>query len=107
MTPETLTLRDTAAILRRVCPLAGPVRVRFCDLSKRRLCGEAYVTHDGRRHIKIARGLSIDLIADTLIHEWAHLRAWERHGVKIPVHGADWGRSFAAVYSAWEAEATG
>jgi hypothetical protein len=101
VTPETRVVRQTAALLRRVCPLAGPVRVTICDLSARNLHGQAVVTEHGAQYVRIAAGLSLDTLRDALIHEWAHLRAWDLHGLEIADHGEEWGRVYAAVYSAW------
>lgn len=34
---------------------------------------------------------------DTLIHEAAHLDAWDRHGLEIQDHGPEWRASFARL----------
>lgn len=107
MSPETAVVRRILARLRRVCPLDGPVAVRLAaGLVRRGLNGEAALTPDGNRRIRVQRGLDADVLCDTLIHEWAHLFAWDLHPSRdIEEHGAEWGHAFAEVYTAYWREA--
>lgn len=55
--------------------------------------------------VVVHRDLKSDALVDALIHEWAHLRAWDRHGRRIEDHGPEWGEAYAEVYSAyWAAQ---
>lgn len=98
---ETRLIRETAAHLRRACPLDGPVRVRLRPMADD---GRAAVSPTGRRSIALQRGLPAVSLVDALIHEWAHLFAWDLHAGDIEEHGAEWGRAFAEVYTAYMQE---
>lgn len=103
MRPDTRLIRETTAHLRRACPLDGPVRVRVRAIADD---GRAALTGEGNRSITLRRGLPPVAIIDVLIHEWAHLFAWDLHPDRdIEEHGAEWGRAFGEVYTAYMREA--
>lgn len=39
-----------------------------------------------------------------LVHEWAHVLAWEAEVDGGGAHGVDWGREYSRVFQAWAGE---
>jgi len=63
------------------------------------LCGDCRLVNGKRKikefHIRINNHLNEELAIDTLVHEWAHILAWDAPGDE---HGAAWGRAYSRVY---------
>ena len=92
-------------ILRKECPAAFPVDVR-----RVKMCEDGYCSKVGNKFvIRINRELPEGSAIDTLMHEWAHARAWnhlhdslnERDFIKA-VHDAAWGVAYSEVYRIFE-----
>lgn len=98
---ELRNFRRVVRCHRSGCPI-GEVRVRRADLVD--ALGLAELTHDARARVTVRRGLGLDLLVDTVIHEWAHLLAWRRHGTEVEEHGSEWGLAHAECYRAFWAE---
>ena len=98
---DARTFRRLVRCLRAGCPV-GPVRVL-----RRRLAGHdgfAHLSHSSHARITIRPDLSQGATEDALIHEWAHVLAWRRHGCGIADHGPEWGHAYADAYRALRAE---
>jgi len=83
-------LEKHAAILALRCPLRRPARLRLVKSKANH--GATYLCRDGF-WLTITRG-SRAVMLDTLIHEWAHARAWGRG----KDHGDKWGIEYARAY---------
>lgn len=84
-------LEDTVTVLALRLPLRRPVRIEIVRHSERlhgctSLDNKGYLIQltQGNRHVML----------DTLIHEWAHARAWRS---RRP-HGDKWGKEYAKAY---------
>lgn len=99
----------TSALLRRYlrCLRAsapcGSVRVIRRNPSAG-LLGEAVLHASGHATIYLRPDLGQDLTYWILIHEWAHVLAWRRHGTEIENHGHEWGIAHADALQAVERE---
>jgi len=103
---EFKAYKQIIKILKEFCPLAYPVIVRRVALK----------SHDGdctlykkRFTIRINKSMNEGAAIDTLLHEWAHARAWnhlhdavnEKEFAKR-VHDASWGVAYSEVYRTYE-----
>lgn len=70
------------------------VCVRRLPISQK-LFGDCDKLSDGSFRIRISRELDEHLAIQTLIHEMAHILAWDKPGDD---HGAAWGRAYSQVY---------
>lgn len=95
-----VVFRRAVRCLRAGCPVEG-VRVR-----RRRTNLLGHATRHGRRRMLVVVNPDLPRTSaiDTLIHEWAHVLAWRRHGPDIPDHGEEWGRAYADAYCAFHVE---
>ena len=98
--------RKLVNILKKKCPLAYPVSVRRVKLKD--LEGDCGL-ESKRFDIRISRSLKESGAIDTLIHEWAHARAWNHLHDKLSVkeledrsHDASWGVAYSEVYMIFE-----
>ncbi len=90
--------------LRKLAPLSVPVRIRRCRLKN--WCGRVVVHEhsNGRpKHINIyvSDKLDLDSTIDTLIHEWAHALAYDRHRAPVDQHDGVFWLAHGEVYRAW------
>jgi len=51
--------------------------------------------HRNLFHIRINRSLDEEMAIDTLLHELAHMIAWERDSDE---HGLEWGKAYSRIY---------
>lgn len=102
--------RKTVSLFRKGLPPALPVSVR-----KLKLKGlDGYCHRAGDRFvIAVNKGLGERMAVETLIHEWAHARAWNLLDEKAEpdefhrrIHGAAWGVAYAEVYRLYEEHLT-
>lgn len=96
------------SILKKHCPLAYPASVRRCVMSND-LCGDCH--KDKKKFfIRINRSLDENAAVDTLLHEWAHARAWNHlldsaetdESFESFSHDASWGVAYSEVYRIYE-----
>lgn len=94
-------------LLRKKCPPAFPVYVRRVKMSdtKDGYCSKA----NDKFQIRISKSLSEAAAIDTLLHEWAHARAWNHIHDSIDneqfekmAHDASWGVAYSEVYRIFE-----
>lgn len=64
-------------------------RVKLADY------GDCLKLEDGTFRIRISNALTEELEIETLIHEMAHVLAWDKPG---DVHGAAWGQAYSKCY---------
>jgi len=96
------------SFLKKNLPIAYPVSVRRCIMS-RSLDGEC-VKYKKKFFIKINKDLSENLAIETLIHEWAHARAWNHLLDSMEAddrfddfsHDATWGVAYSEVYRVYQ-----
>jgi hypothetical protein len=98
--------KKIVSILKEKCPLAFPVSVRRVKLNK--LDGDCLL-HEKKFFIRINIELSEQSSIDTLLHEWAHARAWNHlhdslscEQFKQSCHDASWGVAYSEVYRIYE-----
>lgn len=98
--------KHLVSVLKKKCPVAFPVSVRRvkmngldgdCSLGKKKF------------YIRINRDISEASAIDTLLHEWAHARAWNHLHDSINwqefeerSHDASWGVAYSEVYRVYE-----
>jgi len=92
-----LTAADTEADLRMYAPVDDVVVVEWADLEAGTYSTCAW---DGERYvIQLEAGLITTnpaVVRDALIHEWAHMLAWD----DADTHDGLWGYHYAQAYSA-------
>lgn len=94
------------SLLKKECPLAYPVSVRRV----RTFNVDGDCTLDSKKfYIRINSKLNEAAAIDTLIHEWAHARAWNHLHDKLSwqefeerSHDASWGVAYSEVYRIYE-----
>ena len=87
--------RDILKLLRKNFPISRPVNVRRVKLTKNN--GVTYF--DSRSfHVYINSNQSKDSQIDSLIHEWAHVRAID----EAFQHKGRWGELHGEIYDIWE-----
>ena len=94
--------RRLVGILKKKCPLAYPVSVKRIPMKKI----DGYCSLDGKKfEIRISKSLSESTAMDTLLHEWAHARAWNHIHDNLSYedfekrsHDASWGVAYSEVY---------
>jgi hypothetical protein len=98
--------RKLVSVLKAKCPCAYPVSVRRINLKN--LDGCCYL-HDKKFFIHINKNISEDSAIDTLLHEWAHARAWNHlldslnpQEFEERSHDASWGVAYSEVYKIYE-----
>lgn len=100
--------KQLVSFLKKNLPIAYPVSVRRCVMS-RSLDGEC-IKHKRRFFIRINKDLSENLAIETLIHEWAHARAWNHLLDSMEAddrfddlsHDATWGVAYSEVYRVYQ-----
>jgi len=92
-------------ILRKHCPLAYPVSIRRLKMVDDGDCTRL----DDRFLIRINKRLNECEAIDTLMHEWAHARAWSHLHDAMDTeefikksHDAAWGVAYSEVYQCFE-----
>jgi hypothetical protein len=98
--------QKTIKLFKKECPLAFPITVRRVALTGL----DGYCEKKGRKfYIAIDKDLDENRAIDTLIHEWAHGRAWnhlldvaDKEEFERRVHDASWGVAYAEVYRIYE-----
>jgi len=98
--------RKLVSLLKKKCPLAYPVSVR-----RRKLCnfyGDCSL-QSKKFFIRINSSLNEAAAMDTLVHEWAHARAWNHlhdnlswEDFEERSHDASWGVAYSEVYKIYE-----
>lgn len=98
--------KKLVSLLKEKCPLAYPVSVRRNKMSN--LDGDCAL-HSKKFFIRINKSLDESAAMDTLIHEWAHARAWNHLHDKLSweefeerSHDASWGVAYSEVYKVYE-----
>ena len=97
--------RKICKILRKHCPLAYPVAIRRVKLEDDGDC-----TKDKNKFIiRINKDLPECQAIDTLMHEWAHARAWNHLHDSMSneefvkkSHDSSWGVAYSEVYQTFE-----
>ena len=99
--------RKLIRLLRKECPPAFPVYVRRVKMSESK-DGDCAKT-DSAFYININKCLSEAAAIDTLLHEWAHARAWNyihdslnATGFEKVAHDPSWGVAYSEVYRIYE-----
>lgn len=98
--------KKLVSILKKRCPAAFPVSVRRLPLSN--LDGDC--TLDKKKfYIRINSHLPEISAIETLLHEWAHARAWNHLHDSLDgkefhdrSHDASWGVAYSEVYRTYE-----
>lgn len=100
------TYRKLVNVLKKKCPVAYPVSVRRVHLAEYE--GDCTKVK-GKFYIRIDKGLPEVGAIDTLIHEWAHARAWNHlydsltwEEFEAVAHDATWGVAYSEVYRIYE-----
>jgi hypothetical protein len=98
--------RRLVSLLKKKCPPAYPVSVRREKMSN--FDGDCTL-HSKKFFIRINKSLNETGAMDTLIHEWAHARAWNHLHDKLSYeefeersHDASWGVAYSEVYKIYE-----
>lgn len=97
-----MTFRRLVQKLRREAPPLLPVRVYERDAVGDNLWGLTSLMVDHRnkplRFVILVRKSSPTMMADTLMHEWAHALTWHE-GTHAPTdHGDQWALAFGRCY---------
>ena len=99
--------RKLVRVLKRKCPPAYPVTVRRVKMTSKR-DGDCSLG-DSRFFVRINKELSEASAIETLIHEWAHARAWSHLHDSLTCtefeersHDASWGVAYSEVYRIYE-----
>jgi hypothetical protein len=101
--------KKLVSFLKKNLPIAYPVSVRRCVMSSS-LDGEC-IKYNKKFFIKINKDLNENLAVETLIHEWAHARAWNHLLDSLHVdddrfddfsHDATWGVAYSEVYRLYQ-----
>lgn len=106
--PKYKNYRQLIKFLKINSPLAYPVSVRRCVMSQS-LDGDCQ-KYKKKFFIRINRDLPENVAIDTLIHEWAHARAWnhlldsmnEDERFEDFSHDATWGVAYSEVYRIYQ-----
>ena len=98
--------RKLVSILKKNCPLAYPVSVK--RLPMKNLDGDCSLVSK-KFFIRINKQIKESVAMDTLLHEWAHARAWNHLHDKLSwedfektAHDASWGVAYSEVYRIYE-----
>lgn len=98
--------KQVVDILKQRCKLAFPVSIRRTSLKN--LDGDCCLK-DKKFYIRIDSNLSEASAIDTILHEFAHARAWNHlhdslnpHEFQDQVHDASWGVAYSEVYQIYE-----
>lgn len=103
---EFKSYKRLVSVLKKRCPAAYPVSVQRVKLKN--LDGYCYL-EDKKFYIRIGQHLSESSAIDTLLHEWAHARAWNHLHDSLDwiefedrAHDASWGVAYSEVYRVYE-----
>jgi hypothetical protein len=103
---EYKSYRKILSILRKKLPPAYPVCVRRIAMNG--LDGDCTL-YEKKFYIRINRDMNEGSAIDTLLHEWAHARAWNHLHDAIDdqefeqrSHDASWGVAYSEVYRTYE-----
>lgn len=98
--------KKLVSVLKKKCPLAFPVSVRRIKLTE--VDGDCAL-HKKKFYIRINNSLDEGSAIETLLHEWAHGRAWNHlhdsldwNEFEERSHDASWGVSYSEVYRIYE-----
>lgn len=98
--------RRLVSVLKKKCPPAYPVSVRRVKLTS--LDGDC-ILYKKKFYIRISSNVCESSAIETLLHEWAHARAWSHLHDKWDgeefderSHDASWGVAYAEVYRIYE-----
>lgn len=100
--------KDVVRILKKHCPLAYDISVRRVATG-RCLDGDC-IKYKKKFFIRINRDLSEDSAIDTLLHEWAHARAWNHLLDNLDsqdkfddfAHDGSWGVAYSEIYRLYQ-----
>lgn len=106
--PNFDNYKKVVSILKKYCTPAFPVSVRRVNMSCT-LDGDCH-KYKKRFYIRINRDLEETSAIDTLLHEWAHARAWNHlldsaetnEHFESFSHDASWGVAYSEVYRVYE-----
>ena len=97
---------EIVQILKKHCFVAFPISVRRMKLKN--LDGDCSL-YQKKFYIRINIELNEQLAIETLLHEWAHARAWNHlhdslncEEFKQKCHDASWGVAYSEVYRIYE-----
>jgi hypothetical protein len=104
---EYRAYKNLVSILKKKCPAAFPVSVRRVKMTGK-LDGDCQLGKK-RFYIRINRDIPEQSAIDTLLHEWAHARAWNHLHDALGYdefeerqHDASWGVAYSEVYQVYE-----
>jgi len=97
--------RKLVHILKEECPLAFPISVRRMKIADDGDC----CLYNKKFYIRINNDLAEQSSIDTLLHEFAHARAWNHlhdsqgaEEFEEKIHDAFWGVAYSEVYRIYE-----
>lgn len=97
--------KQLVSILKKKCPAAYPVSVRRAKMKDAGGCW----LENKKFYIQINQNLAEATAIDTLLHEWAHARAWNHLHDSLDwvefekrSHDASWGVAYSEVYQIYE-----
>jgi hypothetical protein len=103
---EYRAYKQLVSILKKQSPAAYPVSVRRVKMTD--LDGDCSLIKK-RFYIRINREITEASAIDTLLHEWAHARAWNHLHDSLDwpefeerSHDASWGVAYSEVYQVYE-----
>lgn len=91
------TYRNVIRFLKKTFPAYLKVSVRRLALSEH-LDGDCQLKTD-KFQIRINRDLQEHEAIETLLHEWAHVIAWDR--CPTDEHCDEWGKAYSRIYRAF------
>jgi len=99
--------RKLVFVLKKKCPPAYPIKVRRVKMTSNR-DGDCSLS-ENLFSIRVNRELSEPSAIETLLHEWAHARAWSHLHDSLTCdefeersHDASWGVAYSEVYRVYE-----
>lgn len=98
--------KKLVSVLKKKCPAAFPVSVRRVKTTD--VDGDCHLNKK-KFFIRISKDISESSAIDTLLHEWAHARAWNHlldssnwEEFEERSHDASWGVAYSEVYRIYE-----
>lgn len=106
MSEDLLTTRDLRRVVRclRGALPAGAVRVTRSRPLPDGWDAAAYSWTGGPATIVLRPDLPRPVAVERIVHEYAHVLAWRRHGLEIAEHGHEWGIAYSDAKRALDVE---